>query len=69
MRLEDKVALVTGAGGGLGNAIARRFAAEGARIVCTDLQGDKAESLAAEIEAAGRTALALQIDVADAIQC
>ena len=50
MRLQGKVALVTGAGGGFGEGIARLFAAEGARVVCADLRGDAAERVAAEIE-------------------
>ena len=42
MRLEGKTAIVTGAGGGFGEEIARRFAAEGARVVAVDLRGDAA---------------------------
>ncbi len=49
MRLHDKVALITGAGGGFGEGIARRFAAEGARVVCADLRADAAERVAAEV--------------------
>jgi len=49
MRLHDKVALITGAGGGFGEGIARLFAAEGARVVCADLRADAAERVAAEI--------------------
>lgn len=69
MRLQAKVALVTGAGGGLGGATARRFAAEGASVLCSDLNLAKAEKTAADIEAAGGTALAFACDVADAAQC
>jgi NAD(P)-dependent dehydrogenase (short-subunit alcohol dehydrogenase family) len=47
--LKDKVAIVTGAGGGLGGGSARRLAAEGATVVCVDLDGDLAERVATEI--------------------
>lgn len=59
-RLAGKVALVTGAGSGIGRAAALRFAAEGAAVVCADLDGDGAEATAAE---AGRGAVALRTDV------
>jgi 3-oxoacyl-[acyl-carrier protein] reductase len=62
-RLRDKVALITGAGSGIGRASAERFAAEGARVAVVDLKG-AAETVAA-IEAAGGEALALTTDVAD----
>lgn len=48
MRLQGKVALVTGAGGGFGEGIARLFAREGAQVVCADLRGDAAGQVAAE---------------------
>jgi NAD(P)-dependent dehydrogenase (short-subunit alcohol dehydrogenase family) len=47
--LKDKVAIVTGAAGGLGGATARRLAHEGATVVCVDLDGDGAARLAGEV--------------------
>ncbi|HEV2722839.1 MAG TPA: glucose 1-dehydrogenase [Thermoanaerobaculia bacterium] len=49
MRLDGKVALITGAGSGIGQASARLFAKEGARVVCVDVKGDAAEATANEI--------------------
>ena len=49
MRLKDKVALITGAGSGIGQASARLFAREGAKVVCVDVKGDAAEATAREI--------------------
>jgi 3-oxoacyl-[acyl-carrier protein] reductase len=60
MRLEGKVAIVTGAGGGFGEGIARRFASEGAKVVVVDLRGDAAERVASEI---GHCAIAITGDV------
>lgn len=65
-RLEQKVALITGAASGIGLASARRFAAEGAAVVCADLDGDGAERTAAEITGAGGRATALAADVSSA---
>jgi NAD(P)-dependent dehydrogenase (short-subunit alcohol dehydrogenase family) len=65
-RLEGKVAFVTGAGGAIGGAIARRFAIEGAAVICVDLIADAAERTASSINAAGGRAVALGCDVATA---
>ena len=63
-RLEGKIAVVTGAGRGLGRAIAERFAAEGADVVVNYRQDEAAaRACAAAIEAAGRRALVLCADV------
>ena len=60
MRLDGQVAVVTGAGGGLGGGSARRLAREGARVVCVDLDGDSAQRVARELEG---EALAVAADV------
>lgn len=63
-RLADKVALITGAGNGIGRASALRFAAEGARVMCSDLDIQAAEGTAALIHEQGGEADALGLDVA-----
>ena len=65
-RFVGQVALVTGSAHGIGEAIVRRFAAEGASVVVADLDGDGAVKTAAEIEADGGTALAVTVDVGSA---
>lgn len=65
MRLAGNTALITGAGGGFGAATARRFAAEGARVVCADINHEAAEGVAQAIVAQGHAALAVHCDVAD----
>ncbi len=64
MRLSGKVAIVTGAGGGIGSATARRFAAEGASVVCADIAGNAAKRVAKAITEQGGSAVALEVDVA-----
>ena len=63
MRLENKVAIVTGAASGFGEGIARRFAAEGAKVVLADLNDQAGRQIAADIEAAGGTAASVHADV------
>jgi len=63
MRISGKVAIVTGAGGRIGQAIARRLAAEGAAVVVNDISQDRAEGVATSIRAAGGDALAWAADV------
>ena len=65
MKLKDKVALVTGGARGIGQAIAMTFAREGADIVVADVNLEVAQKTASEIEALGRKALALEMDVTD----
>jgi 3alpha(or 20beta)-hydroxysteroid dehydrogenase len=62
-RLAGRIALVTGAAGGIGAATARRFAAEGARVVLADVRDDEGAAVAAELGEAG---LYLHLDVRDA---
>jgi 3-oxoacyl-[acyl-carrier protein] reductase len=64
-RLEGRTALVSGAGGGIGSAIARRFAEEGARLAVTDVRVEAARRTAAAVEQMGGEALALEHDVSE----
>jgi NAD(P)-dependent dehydrogenase (short-subunit alcohol dehydrogenase family) len=64
-RLESKMALITGAGSGIGKVAAERFAAEGASVVVADVDIAQAETVAAGIAGSGGTARAVEVDVSD----
>ena len=66
MRLKDKTAIITGAGSGLGEAIARRFAAEGASLLICDRNADAVEALSNELSHHAPGVRACEADVSDA---
>jgi 3-oxoacyl-[acyl-carrier protein] reductase len=63
--LDNQIAVVTGAGRGIGRAIALKFSAEGADVVCVSRTAENSEKVAAEVRAAGRKAWAVALDVSD----
>ncbi|RVG82489.1 SDR family NAD(P)-dependent oxidoreductase [Sinorhizobium meliloti] len=69
MRFKDKIVIVTGAAGGIGSAISARFAAEGAKVIVTDMNGEGAEATVAQIVAEGGRARALFSDISTAEGC
>lgn len=68
MRLENKAALVTGSGKGIGRAIALKLAEEGADVLATDMNLELAEGTASAVRELGREARAMEVDVADPSQ-
>lgn len=66
MRLENKVAIITGAAGGIGSETAARFLGEGAKVVLADLNAQAAESIAQKLDRSGENTLAVPVDVTDA---
>jgi NAD(P)-dependent dehydrogenase (short-subunit alcohol dehydrogenase family) len=67
-RLENRVALVTAAGSGMGRAGAERFASEGAHVIVSDIDGDAADAVTKQIIAAGGSATSNTCDVGDLAQ-
>jgi 3-oxoacyl-[acyl-carrier protein] reductase len=67
-QLDGRTALITGAGGGIGRAVALAYAAEGARVLAGDLNPEAVEATVAAIRAAGGTAEGAAFDVSDAAQ-
>jgi 3-oxoacyl-[acyl-carrier protein] reductase len=65
MRLKDKVAIITGAGRGIGRATALRYAEEGASVVVADVDLDEAQDVVSEIQCKDSQALAVKVDVRD----
>ena len=65
MRLENKVAVITGGAQGIGRAIALGMAREGGKVVVADLQSEKASSVADEVKVLGSEALGFEVNVAD----
>ncbi|MFB0545936.1 MAG: SDR family NAD(P)-dependent oxidoreductase, partial [Anaerolineae bacterium] len=68
MRLEGKVAIVTGGGSGIGRAAAELFAREGAKVVVAEYKADAGQETAQTIKDAGGEALFVEIDVSDSAQ-
>ena len=69
MRVDKKVTIVTGAGSGIGEASAIRLAEEGAIVICADINGAAAESVAQAIRATGGKASSASIDISDDKAC
>ena len=69
MRLEEKVAIITGAGQGIGEAYARAFTSEGARVAVADINREKGEAVAESLRNEGADALFVHVDISDENSC
>jgi 3-hydroxybutyrate dehydrogenase len=65
MRLQDKVAVITGAASGIGNEIAKTYLREGAKVVIADLNQQAADAAAKEMDPSGKNAIAIAMDVSN----
>lgn len=65
MSFKDKVVIVTGSAGGIGKAIAQAFAAEGAKLVLGDIEGDKLNATVEELKSSGVQVVGLRVNIAD----
>jgi 3-oxoacyl-[acyl-carrier protein] reductase len=68
MKLQDRIAIITGAGGGFGEGIARHFAELGAKVVIADIRAAEADKVAQEIVSLGGNAVAAHVDVTQSAQ-
>src|SRR5271170_490487 len=68
MKLQDRIAIITGAGGGFGEGIAKHFAELGAKVVIADIRAAEADRVAKEIVASGGTAVSGHVDVTQSAQ-
>jgi 3-oxoacyl-[acyl-carrier protein] reductase len=69
MRFSNRVAIVTGAGQGIGETYAKRLAAEGASVVVAEINAEQGQRVADEINASGGKAVFVRVDVSDAASC
>ena len=69
MAFTDKVVVITGAGGGIGEGYAKRFAKEGMKVCVAEINAEQGQRVADEINADGGTAMFVKVDVSDEQSC